>query len=43
MFCTLADKYGMAFFFGMYDSGKYWQEGDYLKEIDLNIKLIDEV
>jgi hypothetical protein len=27
----------------MYDSGKYWHEGDYLKEIDLNIKLIDEV
>ena len=39
----LADKYDMAFFFGMYDSGKYWHEGDYLKEIDLNIKLIDEV
>ena len=26
MFLTLADKYGMAFYFGMYDSGKYWQE-----------------
>ena len=43
MFLCLADKYDMAFYFGMYDSGKYWHEGDYLKEIDLNIKLIDEV
>lgn len=43
MFLTLADKYGMAFYFGMYDSGKYWQEGLFQKEIDLNMKLIDEV
>ena len=38
-----ADKYDMAFYFGMYDSGKYWQEGLFQKEIELNIKLIDEV
>ena len=43
MFLTLADKYGMAFYFGMYDSGKYWQEGLFRREIDLNLKLIDEV
>lgn len=43
MFLTLADKHDMDFWFGTYDSGKYWQEGDYLKEIDLNMKLIDEV
>lgn len=43
MFLTLADKYGMQFFFGTYDSGKYWQEGLYQKEIDLNLALIDEV
>ena len=43
MFLTLADKYGMAFYFGMYDSGKYWQEGLFQREIDLNLKLIDEV
>ena len=43
MFLTLADKYDMAFYFGMYDSGKYWQEGLFQKEIELNIKLIDEV
>ena len=43
MFLTLADKYGMAFYFGMYDSGKYWVEGSFQKEIDLNLALIDEV
>ena len=43
MFLTLADKYSMAFYFGMYDSGKYWQEGLFRREIDLNLKLIDEV
>lgn len=43
MFLTLADKYEMAFYFGLYDSGKYWQEGLFQKEIDLNIRLIDEV
>ncbi len=43
MFLTLADKHGMAFYFGMYDSGKYWQEGLFQKEIDLNMAMIDEV
>ncbi|MCS2305582.1 hypothetical protein NXX42_00210 [Bacteroides thetaiotaomicron] len=27
----------------MYDSGKYWQEGPFQKEIDLNMAPIDEV
>ena len=43
MFLTLADKHGLNFFFGMYDSGKYWQEGLFQREIDLNMALIDEV
>ncbi len=43
MFLTLADKHNMSFFFGMYDSGKYWIEGSFQKEIDLNLRLIDEV
>lgn len=43
MFLTLADRHQMRFFFGMYDSGKYWIEGHFQKEIDLNLKLIDEV
>lgn len=43
MFLTLADKYDMAFFFGTYDSGQWWHEGEYQKEIDVNNALIDEV
>lgn len=43
MFLTLADKYGLSFYFGLYDSGRHWLNGDYMKEIDLNISLIDEV
>lgn len=43
LFLTLADRHGMAFYFGMYDSGKYWQEGLFQREIDLNKYLIDEV
>ncbi len=43
LFLTLADKHGMNFLFGMYDSGKYWIGGDYQREIDLNLRLIDEV
>lgn len=43
MFLYLADKHELDFYFGMYDSGKYWIEGSFQKEIDLNLRLIDEV
>jgi uncharacterized protein YozE (UPF0346 family) len=43
LFLTLADKYNLDFYFGMYDSGRYWQQGLFQKEIDLNMSLIDEV
>jgi hypothetical protein len=43
MFLCLADKYNMQFFFGTYDSGRYWLEGKFQKEIDINLSLIDEV
>lgn len=43
MFLTLSDKHNMNFMFGMYDSGRYWIEGKYQQEIDLNLRLIDEV
>lgn len=43
LFLTLAEKYGMAFYFGTYDSGEYWQTGEYQKEIDLSRAAIDEV
>lgn len=43
MFLQLSEKHGMAFYFGLYDSGKYWVSGKYREEIDLNKKVIDEV
>ncbi|SFD73665.1 DUF4434 domain-containing protein [Thermophagus xiamenensis] len=43
MFLELAEQNNMDFFFGLYDSGKYWVEGNYQKEVDVNKKFIDEV
>ncbi len=43
MFLTLAEKYGMKFFFGTYDSGQYWSSGEYQKEVDINLEFLDEV
>ena len=28
LFLSLADKYDMKFYFGLYDSGRYWDTGD---------------
>lgn len=42
MFCSLADKYDMKFYFGLYDSGHYWDTGDMSWEIDDNKYVIDE-
>lgn len=43
MFLQLADKHEMKFYFGLYDSGKYWDTGDMQHEIDANRFVIDEV
>ncbi|WP_343487498.1 DUF4434 domain-containing protein [Allomuricauda sp. d1] len=43
LFLELAEKYGMTFFFGTYDSGKYWETGDMRYEIDANLHVIEEV
>lgn len=43
LFLSLADRYGMIFYFGSYDSGKYWHRGEYQKELDLNLALMEEV
>lgn len=42
MFLELSEKYGMDFYFGLYDSGKYWITGEFQKELELNKLLIDE-
>jgi hypothetical protein len=43
LFLTLAEKYGLAFYFGTYDSGDYWHAGEFQTEIDLNRAVVDEV
>ncbi|MFT3675151.1 MAG: DUF4434 domain-containing protein [Chitinophagaceae bacterium] len=43
LFLQLADKYNMKFYFGLYDSGKYWDTGDLSAEIEDNKYVINEV
>jgi len=43
LFLRLAEKYGLKFWFGLYDSGKYWDTGDMSHEISVNHHVIDEV
>jgi hypothetical protein len=43
LFLSLADKYNMSFYFGLYDSGIYWDTGDLAHEIEDNKFVIEEV
>lgn len=43
LFLTLAEKYGIALYFGLYDSGVYWDTGNIQHEADLNHFVIEEV
>ena len=43
LFLELSDRYGMHFYFGLYDSGSYWDTGQMQHEIDVNRFVIDEV
>ena len=43
MFLRLAEKYGMKFWCGLYDSGKFWETRDMTYEIEHNKYVIDEV
>lgn len=43
LFLRLADKYGMKFYFGLYDSGKYWDTADMSFEVEHNKYVIYEV
>ncbi len=42
LFLSLADKYQMQFYFGLYDSGHYWDTGDLKQEIEDNKFIIEE-
>ncbi len=43
LFLRLALKYDMKFYFGLYDSGKYWDTGELSWEIEDNKHVIEEV
>ncbi len=43
LFLRLGEKYEIAFYFGLYDSGQYWSSGQYQQEVDINLRVIDEV
>lgn len=43
LFLEQAERCGMNFYFGLYDSGKYWVNGEYQKEIEVNKAFCDEV
>ncbi len=43
LFLTLADQQQMNLYFGLYDSGRYWDTGTMQHEIDVNRFVIDEV
>lgn len=43
LFFRLADKYDMQFYFGLYDSGHYWDTGDMSMEVERNKYVIEEV
>ncbi|GGK62399.1 DUF4434 domain-containing protein [Rufibacter glacialis] len=43
MFLELAEKHSLKFYFGLYDSGHYWDTGNLQSEIDANRYVIDEV
>lgn len=43
MYLRLSEKYGMIFYFGLYDSGSYWDTGDLSHELEHNKYVIEEV
>lgn len=43
LYLELANKHGMTFYFGTYDSGEYWKTGDMSHEVDVNLRVIEEV
>ncbi len=43
LYLTLSERYGMKLYFGLFDSGHYWDTGDLSIEIDANKYVIEEV
>lgn len=43
LFLDLSDRYGMDFYFGLYDSTIYWRRGDCRQELDVSCAVAEEV
>ncbi len=43
MYLELAEKYEMKFYFGLYDSGKYWHNHEFAKEMEISRRVAEEV
>ncbi len=43
VFLTEAERTGMRFFFGIYDSGRFWHAGQPEKEVEINLRFTEEV
>lgn len=43
LFLAQAERTGMTFYFGIYDSGRYWHEGRPEKEVEINLRFTEEV
>lgn len=43
LFLDLAEKYAMKFYFGLYDSGKYWHNHECEREMEISRAVADEV
>jgi hypothetical protein len=43
LFLTQAERTGMTFYFGIFDSGRFWQQGQPEKEVELNLRFTEEV
>ena len=43
LFLDECARCGMNFYLGLYDSGRYWHQGEYGKEMDINLQLMEEI
>ena len=43
LFLRQAERTGMTFYFGIYDSGRFWHEGQPEREVEVNLRFTEEV
>jgi hypothetical protein len=42
LFLTQAERTGMNFYFGIYDSGRFWHQGQPEREVEINLRFTEE-